>query len=256
MLFNEEALKLHQEQALTVPGVRRGLHDFIEYMYQRPTTMDYIEGFSKLRRIDKDILIKQRCFMLDPDEFYRIDEIPIEFRNEAYGICKYGRIFLDARFVIPVLEPAVNSAEALPMGFVGYDKFAKPKYLDSPTYGYKPKQTTLLGMEELNNYYRSNKPVFITEGSMCLFWLRSHGFHALAMLGSYLSPYVLRILNRLENVVLIPDSDETGLKLYNIYKNIFPIYRTPLHLGKDIDEARLNDESRVISDLKNYIKNF
>lgn len=35
----------------------------------------------------------------------------------------------------------------------------------------------------VKEYYRSNKPVFVVEGIVCALYLRSKGFHALALLG-------------------------------------------------------------------------
>ena len=140
-------------------------------------------------------------------------------------------------------------------GFVGYDKFEKPKYLDSVSYGYKAKRTMLYGMENLPKYYDDGY-CFFTEGPMCALWLRQEGFNALSTLGSYTSPYVNEIINRFGPMgIMVPDTDLSGnkwkknLRYAGVKAQIWQMLQ-----AKDTDDARqLNPEIKeeIILKLKN-----
>ena len=101
-------------------------------------------------------------------------------------------------------------------------------------------------MEMLPEYYTSKKPVFITEGLMCTLYLRSQGFQAMASLGSYLTPYVIRILSRFGNrLIMVPDFDDTGDKYVSQIKRQLPkAMIIQCTKGKDIEGLRKLEEHK------------
>lgn len=154
------------------------------------------------------------------------------------------------------------------MGFVGYDKFEEPKYLDSKNHGYKAKSTTFFGMEKLPEYYKSDH-IIIVEGIVCMAWLRQERFNAVASLGSYLNPYASRIFRRFGNkAIFIPDGDEAGAKYAKSVKFELPQARVLRPItDKDVDdtrngkaknlsyEAQQLHSARVAEELRNIVKN-
>lgn len=185
------------------------------------------------------------------DEEMPLSDFPEWMKAEALGFVKGKWCTQWGRCVFPIKD--VTGAV---MGFVGWDPFETPKYLDSKNYGYKAKLTTLYGMEKLPEYYRSKEPVFVTEGLMCCWYLRSKGFQALASLGSWLTPYVIQILRRFGvRLIMIPDNDETGDKYIKQIKRELPkalIAQVKYH--KDIDGCRKEEEHKyehqLLADLK------
>ena len=243
------------EQVIRVRQTLKEIIDFFEKLplkedvpfnsyqqYQRFCYKKYIKN------IDIKILEESRAFMV-PDTM-KITDLPLKYRAEQYGLCKNNNLTVAGRMCFPVMDFEENI-----MGFVAHDKFTQPKYLDIKTYGYIPKKTTLLGMEKMRDYYETVEPVFIPEGLGCMLYLRSRGFKALAALGSYLQPYVLNIIHRIKNPIIVPDSDSAGNKLRTqALKEGFKIFTVPYTLGKDIDDARLVNESIILQMLNNLRK--
>ena len=68
-----------------------------------------------------------------------------------------------------------------------------------------------------SEYYDNDKPVYLVEGIVCCLYLRSKGFQAFASLGSHLTPYVITILSRFGNrLIVIPDNDTIGKSVEDI----------------------------------------
>ena len=202
---------------------------------------DYLElvtWFAELgRNLKPSTLIEADGFMVQDDCPAYI--IPPDLRDDGTGFTHNGNLVYQGRFVYPVKDVYGDV-----MGWCGYDKFEPPKYLDSLTYGYKAKNTTLYGMEKMRDYYSSDQPVFVTEGIVCTLWLRQEGFQALASLGSHLTPYVIQILKRFgDRLIMVPDSDEAGLKYKKQCEYVLPNARVmQSRVAKDIDDSRqVND---------------
>lgn len=193
------------EAEFTVADTRKDLNRLVEYFMAREDQVESVEvAFVKERQLSWDIAREHKIFFVD-DELEKID-LPEEFCEESFGFVRGSHLVFSGRLVYPVMDVKGDV-----MGFCGWDKFEKPKYLDSKTYGYTAKQTTFYGMEKLPEYYRSGKPIYVVEGIVCCLYLRSIGLQAIATLGSSISGYVLEILKRVENrLIFIPDNDVIG----------------------------------------------
>lgn len=246
------ALQIRTLVTNTIPDVRKDLNKFVDYMTSLDWQEKYIKGFSDMRKLSVDILKKQKCFFIPEESIIHI--IPEKYWHDMYGFVKGRRIVYDGRFIYPVFDIKGDV-----MGFCGYDNEFAPKYLDSVTYGYKAKETTLYGMEMLPQYYRDGY-VFVFEGIPDTLWAREHGINALAMLGSNLTPYVAEILRRFGvRCILISDADEAGTKIRNKAKYAIPkARRLQSSIAKDPDDTRKLSpeiEEQLLNDLKTLAKN-
>lgn len=201
-------LQMLAEQEYSVEDTRQDLNRIVEYFRGLDYQSDAVNvAFVKERELPTTIADKQRVFFID-DELQLCD-IPDEYKAESLGMVHNNRLVFAGRLIYPVFDVRGDV-----MGFCGWDKFPDqytPKYLDSRNHGYMAKKTTLYGMEELPVYYTNNKPVYVTEGIVCCLYLRSIGLQSLALLGSSITPYVVQILKRFgERLVVIPDNDAFG----------------------------------------------
>lgn len=204
---------------------RNLLTSFLEELRNLEDYNFYLNSVANLRKLKPETL-KLIGGVMFPEWF----DIPYAYEDIAYQLS-----MLQGRFLIPVKD-SIGSV----IGVVGYDAVEEPKYLDLKMQGYKAKEFTLLGMENIKEYYSNNEPIFIPEGSMCYAFLREEGFCALSMLGSYLSNYNCRIINRFgERAIIIPDNDQAGDSLKKNLKYKVPKARIlKLSSAKDIDDIR------------------
>lgn len=202
MALTLRELQLLAEESFSVEDTRKDLNRLVDYFLQMPEQQTWVDiAFVKERDLPMLIAKQQKVFFVDED--MPLAGIPEEFHHDSFGFVRNRHLVYAGRLVYPVMDVRGNV-----MGFCGWDKFEKPKYLDSTNYGYKAKQTTVYGMEMLPVYYRSNKPVYVVEGITCCLYLRSIGLQAIALLGSSISPYVVQILRRFgRRLVIIPDND-------------------------------------------------
>lgn len=191
------------------------------------------------RELPMEVAIMADAFAID--ENTTVGELPEWMDVEPLGFIKRGFIPQSGRCVFPVKD-----VKGQVMGFCGWDPFEKPKYLDSRNFGYKAKATTLFGMEKMAEYYTSDKPVFLTEGMMCMWYLRWKGFQALCTLGSYMTPYIRVILNRFGNrLIMVPDNDETGDKyVRQIHRDLPKALCVQVAFGKDIEYCRRMEDHK------------
>lgn len=209
----------------SIQSSRNRLAEFVTMMREQPWQNSQIHLLSQLRQLKESTLHGADSFMFT-DDFI----LPDEYAGEDLKLR-----FFEGRYCYPV-----KSARGHVIGLVGYDALETPKYLDSKNYGYKAKDTVLLGMERIGEYYASSKPVIITEGSVCMLGLRENGFQSMSMLGSYISPYVYTVLRRFgSRCIIMPDSDEAGSKLIPQIKRNLPEARViRVTSAKDIDDSR------------------
>lgn len=220
----------------------------VEVFKQQEDYEQLVTWFAELtRKLKPSILLEHDCFMVQPDTPSTI--LPKELIVDGTGFTRGGLLIYDGRFVYPVKDTHGDV-----MGWCGYDMFEAPKYLDSMTYGYKAKFSTLFGMERIADYYKSKDPVFVTEGIVCTMWLRQEGFQAMASLGSHLTPYVIEILKRFGNrLIMVPDSDEAGNNYKKQCKRVLPKARVmQSRVAKDIDDSRLVNNDLKAELLKCY----
>lgn len=214
--------RLQLETICTPAEERRRNNNTVQFFKQHPDYLSNLRLFSQLRpSLSVQTLQNADAFYI-PEFFYLPDET-----NISSHFC--------GRFVYPVKDVSGDVA-----GWCGYDCETPPKYLDSVNVGYKAKHTMLYGMEQIPQYYRSDKTVFITEGIVCSLLLRQYGFHALALLGSFLSPYFIQILLRFgDKLIILPDSDESGTKLARQATKVLPKARAlQSSVAKDVEDTR------------------
>lgn len=255
MELDLRALQMIVEEENSVETTRNILNKAVEFFSKHKDNRWKVERvFYDLRhsKFNFDDLDEKDIFLCDLDEF-KIFDIPDEFKSYSLGLFSDERVCRYAyRLVYPVRDVKGNV-----MGLCGWDPEDLPKYLDSKTYGYNAKRNCLYGMEKLEEYYKSNKPVFIVEGIVCCNYLRSKGFQALALLGSSISKYVIEILKRFGNrLILIPDNDMAGLSVLKSSLYNLPNSRCYVSLvAKDIDDTRKKDdgiyELQLLSELSN-----
>jgi hypothetical protein len=228
----------------SVADARKKMNEIVAVFKKLPGHATYLEYFANERKgIRPETFEAADSFFVD--EEYPVTLLPEELRHDSLGFVNgYGYVF-NGRFVYPVKDCKGDVA-----GWCGYDKFVAPKYLDSTNYGYKPKESILYGMERIKDYYEDTGPVFVTEGIVCALWLRQEGFSALALLGSYMSPYVMTVLNRFGNrCIVIPDADEAGNKLAKqVRYNLKQAKILQSRKAKDID-----DTQKICPDLKSEL---
>lgn len=246
-----------QEIAYSVEDIRQDLGRVVGFFRQQPYHKDAMSALSAERKLPIELLEEQKCFYV-PEDMIVSTEIPPWMLNDSLGmIANRKYLIYNGRMVYSVMDPIGEV-----MGFCGWEKYNKrddgttvPKYLDSRNYGYKAKETTLYGMEKLEEYYKSNKPVFVTEGIVCCLYLRSKGYQALALLGSHMTPYVIQILKRFgRRLILVPDCDEAGDSLVKQTKYVLKgCTIVQVMKGKDIDGCRTLDdgiyENQLLVDL-------
>ena len=229
-----ELQRLTLEHEDTVAQSRLQLDRIAQLFREIPDQPLYMQFFAAMRHnFPLQALYDAGAFAVPED--YTAYFLPEELRHDSYGMCRDNFLVYAGRFVYPVHDTKGHIA-----GWCGYDNTATPKYLDSTNYGYSAKGGLFYGAEKLPEYYRDNEPVIIVEGIVCCLWLRSQGFHALASLGSYLTPYMISTLKRFgTRCMVIPDSDEAGNKYRRQVHRVLPQARVmQSSIAKDIDDSR------------------
>lgn len=204
-------LQMLAEREFSIEETRKDMSRMVEWFCNQPMQERYLEiAMWNERKIPVEIAKEQKVFFVDDEMVPAF--LPEEFRSESLGFVRGNFLTFAGRLVYPVMD-----VKGEVMGFCGWDKFVKPKYLDSHNQGYKAKQSTFYGMEKLPEAYRSTEPVYLVEGIVCALYLRSKGFLAFASLGSQLTPYVISILQRFgRRLCVIPDNDTVGKSIEEI----------------------------------------
>lgn len=264
-MYSLREMQMLAETQFSVEDSRQDLNRLVKFFQNLPRQKEYLQtAFINERKLTEEIAMEQKIFFV-PEEM-SISEIPKEFQADSLGMIKNGHFVFEGRLVYPVMDTKKNV-----MGFCGWDKFIRPKYLDSKNHGYKAKATTFYGMEKLEQYYKSEQPVYIVEGIVCCLYLRSKGFQAGALLGSSITPYVAQILQRFKDrLVVVPDNDSIGKPLNELTnhlsgehlvkqaKRLLPKAITiQSQIAKDIDDSRLIEgkEELLLGELKEVTKN-
>ncbi len=143
-------LQLLVEQEFSVEDSRKDLTNLCSWFQSLPDWEDDMNVFFHNERKLPVSLAKEIGVFFVPDSMSVLD-LPEEYRTESLGFVRVNNLVFGGRLVYPVKDP-----NGFVMGFCGWDKFAKPKYLDSKNHGYKAKSTTLFGMEDLKEYYSNN----------------------------------------------------------------------------------------------------
>lgn len=203
-MMSLQELQLLAEREYTIQNTRQDLNRLVEFFRGLPNQgVSILAAFIQERMLPKEVADAAKVFFID--ENMTVAEIPEEFRAESLGMIRQGNIIFSGRLVYPVMDVKGDVA-----GFCGWDKFVQPKYLDSKNQGYLAKANMFYGMEKMQEYYDSDRPLYVVEGIVCCLYLRSKGFNAVAILGSKLTLYMIQILKRFKMVVIIPDNDVFG----------------------------------------------
>ena len=205
------------EAEYSIESTRQDLNKLVDWFMARDDQELALTALGNERGFSSEELRRAKVFYVDYEMI--VDEIPEEFRSEALGMVRREYVIYAGRFVYPVMDVKGNV-----MGFCGWDKFSDGvKYLDSKNHGYKAKRSCFYGMERMDEYYRSDKPLFVVEGIVCCVYLRSKGFNAIALLGSKLYPYIIEVLKRFGNrCIIVPDNDIIGKTAEEINENPKP----------------------------------
>jgi DNA primase len=150
----------------------------------------YTQEFAKRLGIPFDLLFSTGVFKMRGSEIYDI------FRG---------------RIVMPILD--VNN-KVIGFGGRGLEKDALPKYLNSPESGVFSKRSVLFGLDKARKQIAEKDEVLIVEGYFDLIALHQAGVrNAVATLGTSITEeQVSRLRNYTENITLMLDGDEAGLK--------------------------------------------
>lgn len=234
-------MQLEADSIYTIEYTRKQLNSLVSYcIAMQEDYEDDLKYIENTRHIPCDTLREHSVFFVD-DSSIIPSLFPDEFKDEALGFFYRGYPVYNGRVVYPVKD--VNGDV---MGLCGWDGFELPKYLDSKNQGYKAKLTTMFGMEKMEEYYKSDKPVFFLEGIVCTLYLRSVGFQALSTLGSHLTPYVIEVIRRFgDRAVVIPDNDSAGEGFVKqVKKRISNAIVAQSRVAKDIDDTRKLEDGK------------
>ena len=173
---------------LTRRGIHAGTIDEFNLGYSEKVS--YTQEFAKRLGIPFDLLFSAAVFKMRGSEIYDI------FRG---------------RIVIPILD--VNN-KVIGFGGRGLDKDALPKYLNSPESGVFSKRSVLYGLDKARKQIAEKDEALIVEGYFDLIALHQAGVrNVVATLGTSITEeQVSRLRNYTENITLMLDGDEAGMK--------------------------------------------
>lgn len=196
---------LFQMSIRTIEDERKCLNDIAPYFKAKWYHDVMLNHLSEYRKIDREAFDALDTFFVSPDDF--VVDVPEWMLDKAHGFIRNEQYFAyDGRYIFPVKDVRGDT-----MGFVAYVYNETPKYLDSRTFGYRAKYSTMFGMEKLPEYYRSDKCLFVTEGIMDMAYLRLHGHNAVSLLTSKIGKYQSEILKRFKNkCIIIADNDSVN----------------------------------------------
>ena len=240
MMVEMESEPIHQ--------ARKKLSELIDWIYQQDWHMEQLTGFANWRKLSPEVLVKARSFMV-PDDLPP-SYFPKEFHDDGLGFINGSRVIFSGRYCYPVLDSKRNVA-----GFVGYDAFETPKYLDSFNYGYKSKTTMYYGMENIEKIYRDMSCAFV-EGPVCKLRGDEADLNILSSLGSKLSPYMVTIMRRFgRGALVLPDSDEAGDKYAKQIKYDCPQARVMRFTkANDLDDTVKEYGPAVLEEIRDALK--
>jgi len=177
------------QQYLARRGIDESIIESFKIGFSDRSRQD-IKGFLKKAGLPNDILLSTGIVRLKDGEMYDM------FRG---------------RIVIPIFD--VNERV---IGFGGrtIEKDALPKYINSPESPVFSKRTALFGIEKTKKAITEMNEAFIVEGYFDLIALYQHGFrNVIATLGTAITENQLsRLRNYTENITLMLDGDEAGVK--------------------------------------------
>ncbi|MBP8625596.1 MAG: DNA primase [Syntrophorhabdaceae bacterium] len=176
----------------------------VQYLLKRGINKDTIEefrlGYSD-RKIDFKRLLNNAGI---PDDLLMGTGIIRKANGEVYDIFR-GRI------IIPIFD--INK-RIIAFGGRAIEKDAMPKYINSPESSIYSKRTSLFGIDRTKKFISNADEVYIVEGYFDFISLYAHGINNIvATLGTSITKeQILRLKNYTENITLMLDGDEAGIK--------------------------------------------
>ncbi len=171
---------------------RRGINGktIDEFKLGYSEKVSYTQEFAKKLGVPLDLLFSAGLFKMRGSEIYDI------FRG---------------RIVIPIFD--VNN-KVIGFGGRGLEKDALPKYLNSPESGVFSKRSVLYGLDKARKEIAEKDEALIVEGYFDLIALHQAGVrNVVATLGTSITEeQITRLRNYTENITLMLDGDEAGMK--------------------------------------------
>ena len=171
---------------------KRGIDDKTsdEFRLGYSERAQYTQDFSRRLGIPFDLLFSIGLFKMRGNDIYDI------FRG---------------RIVIPILD--VNN-KVIGFGGRGMEKDALPKYLNSPESAVFSKRSVLFGLDKARKVIAERDEALVVEGYFDLIALHKAGIcNVVATLGTSITEeQVSRLRNYTENITLMLDGDEAGVK--------------------------------------------
>ena len=238
-IFLQLQILSQQEKESSIEQSRKQLNKAVEYFISTEANKEQLPHFAEFRKLKLETLQEANVFYTD-------GEVPEEFTHDSLGLMHGDYPTYVDRFVYPVYDVKHDV-----MGFCGYDVESSSKYVDSSNYGYTAKSYSCYGMEKLPEYYSNDKLVLFVEGIVCCLAAREAGVQACALLGSQLSPYMERVIERFgDRAVVFMDSDEAGTKFRKRIHKKFRCAQSTV--AKDLDDSR-KVEPRFFEEVKKLI---
>jgi DNA primase len=174
----------------------RGIDDVVqnEFRLGFSDRVTYTQEFSRKLGIPFDLIFSIGLFkMRDKDQAKEIVDV---FRG---------------RVVIPILD---MNGKVIGFGGRGMEKDVMPKYLNSPESSVFTKRSVLFGIDKARRQIAEQDEAIVVEGYFDLIALHKAGVrNAVASLGTSITEeQVSRLRNYTENITLMLDGDEAGVK--------------------------------------------
>lgn len=214
---------------------RNLLAEFLDWLKQEEGAeyQENQETFAEFRQLKVETLNKFGGIFF-PDDI----EIPPRFND--YTI----RMF-PGRYLYPI-----KSTHGIVYGWTGYDADQPDnKYIDTKCKGFDAPM--FIGMQNMPEYYKNNKTIFIVEGVVCQLFMLENGFQVLSSMGSHLSQYQLHFVRRLENrIIVIADNDIAGDHYVAQIKKYTKARTYQFKYAKDVDDSRKVDLNKTLNILR------
>lgn len=216
---------------------RKHLANFLSWLKQAEGDdyQDYQNAFAELRQLKVETLEKFGGIFY-PDDL----EVPVIYNDRNL------RMF-QGRYIYPI-----KSTKGEIYGFTGYDADQPDnKYIDLKCKGFDTPM--FIGLQNMPEYYKNNKTIFIVEGVVCQLFMLENGFQVLSSMGSHLSQYQLQFVKRLERrIIVIADNDTAGDNYVAQVKRYTKARTFQFDYAKDIDDSRKVNLEKTLKILNQF----
>ena len=213
----------------------------------------YREYLADFRGFKKNTLEESYMFyILDGGELDEIIESEVIRRDLNLQIGEYIRN--KERFVFPVLDQG-----GFIVAWIGYDYESDLKYILSFP-NYSKKELILYNKQNIRNAYEEDICI-VVEGHFDSLRLNELGFYNnVALLGKRMTDFHVRILDRFETVILIPDSDSQGKKALDYWLKVLNNKKVVVNIKRDniikkiYKEGSIKEEDVEVKDIDDCLQ--